>query len=94
VAGIWCDMNEPSLFVPKQSTMPGTVVHPGGGSPMLHGQIHNTYGSLMARSAREGLLKLRPTSARSSSRGRGMLGSSATRCSGRATTRVGGSTCG
>ena len=60
VAGIWCDMNEPSLFVPKQSTMPGTVVHPGGGSPMLHGQIHNTYGSLMARSAREGLLKIQP----------------------------------
>ena len=60
VAGIWCDMNEPSLFVPKQSTMPDTVVHPGGGRPRLHGQIHNTYGSLMARSAREGLLKLRP----------------------------------
>ena len=24
VAGIWCDMNEPSLFIPRQSTMPGT----------------------------------------------------------------------
>ena len=60
VAGIWCDMNEPSLFVPKQSSMPGEVVHPGGGRPRLHGQIHNAYGSLMARSVREGLLKLRP----------------------------------
>jgi alpha-glucosidase len=60
VAGIWCDMNEPSLFVPFQSTMPNEVVHPGGGRPKLHGQIHNAYGSLMARSAREGLLKLRP----------------------------------
>jgi alpha-glucosidase len=60
VAGIWCDMNEPSHFVPRQSTMPSTVVHPGGGNPVLHGQIHNAYGSLMARSTREGLLKLRP----------------------------------
>jgi alpha-glucosidase len=60
VAGIWCDMNEPSLFIPKQSTMPVEVVHPGEDNPKLHGQIHNTYGSLMARSVREGLLKLRP----------------------------------
>ena len=62
VAGIWCDMNEPSLFVPRQSTMPGDVVHPGGpeDEPKYHAQIHNTYGSLMARSVREGLLRLRP----------------------------------
>jgi alpha-glucosidase len=60
VAGIWCDMNEPSLFVPKKSTMPGDVVHPGGSEPKTHAQLHNTYGSLMARSVREGLLELRP----------------------------------
>ena len=60
VAGIWCDMNEPSLFIPQQSTMPGDIVHPGGGEPKRHAQIHNTYGSLMARATREGLLKLRP----------------------------------
>ena len=60
VSGIWCDMNEPSLFIPQQSTMPGDVVHPGGGEAKLHAQIHNTYGSLMIRSVREGLLKLRP----------------------------------
>jgi alpha-glucosidase len=60
VAGIWNDMNEPSLFVPQQSTMPGDVVHPGGGDPKLHAQIHNTYGSLMARATREGLLKIKP----------------------------------
>ena len=60
VAGIWCDMNEPSLFVPRQSTMPGDVVHSGGGDPKFHAQIHNTYGSLMARSVREGLLELSP----------------------------------
>ena len=60
VAGIWCDMNEPSLFVPKHSTMPGEVVHPGGGDPKWHAQIHNAYGSVMACSVREGLLRLRP----------------------------------
>ncbi|MDQ3926038.1 MAG: DUF5110 domain-containing protein, partial [Actinomycetota bacterium] len=60
VAGIWCDMNEPSLFVPKHSTMPDEVVHPGGVNPKFHAQIHNTYGSLMARSVRDGLLRHRP----------------------------------
>jgi alpha-glucosidase len=62
VAGVWCDMNEPSLFVPRNSTMPGDVVHPGGsdGEAKYHAQIHNSYGSLMARAAREGLLGLRP----------------------------------
>ncbi len=60
VAGIWCDMNEPSLNIPKQSTMPPDVVHPGGGDPVYHGEIHNVYGTLMARAAREGLLKHRP----------------------------------
>ena len=62
VAGIWCDMNEPALFIPAGATMPDNVVHPGGrtGEARLHAQIHNTYGSLMARAAREGLLALRP----------------------------------
>lgn len=60
VDGIWCDMNEPSLFVPRQSTMPDDVVHPGGGEAKWHAQIHNTYGSLVARAAREGLLRLKP----------------------------------
>ena len=60
VSGVWCDMNEPSLFIPQQSTMPSDVVHPGGGETRLHGQSHNTYGSLMVRSVREGLLKFKP----------------------------------
>ncbi len=60
VAGIWCDMNEPALFVPQQSTMPEDVVHPGGGEPRLHAQVHNLYGSQMAQATRDGLARLRP----------------------------------
>ena len=60
VSGIWCDMNEPALFVPDQSTMPGDVVHPGGGEARFHAQVHNTYGSLMVQAVREGLLRHRP----------------------------------
>ena len=60
VSGIWCDMNEPSLFIPDQSTMPGDVVHPGGGEARYHAQLHNTYGSLMVQAVREGLLRHRP----------------------------------
>jgi alpha-glucosidase len=60
VAGIWCDMDEPAMFVPQNSTMPDDVVHPGDDEPQLHGQVHNLYGSGMARATREGLARLRP----------------------------------
>ena len=60
VAGVWCDMNEPALFVPWHSTMPEDAVHPGGGHARLHGEVHNAYGSYMAQAAREGLARLRP----------------------------------
>jgi alpha-glucosidase len=60
VAGIWCDMNEPALFIPLGSTMPENVVHPGGGLARVHAQVHNAYGSLMARAVREGMLRARP----------------------------------
>ena len=59
VAGIWCDMNEPTMFIPTPTTMPPDVVQPGGGTPRLHAQVHNLYGSLMARATREGLARLR-----------------------------------
>jgi alpha-glucosidase len=60
VAGIWCDMNEPTVFLPTPATMPPDVVHPGGGVARLHAQVHNLYGSLMARATREGLARLQP----------------------------------
>lgn len=62
ISGIWCDMNEPSFFVPRNSTMPEDAIHPGGstGERRLHAEVHNAYGSLMARATREGLLRLNP----------------------------------
>ena len=60
LSGIWCDMNEPALFVPKNSTMPDDLVHPGGGKARYHAEVHNTYGSLMAQATREGMLRHRP----------------------------------
>ncbi len=59
-AGIWCDMNEPSLAIPRLSTMPPDVVHPGDGTPRYHAEVHNLYGMLMARATYEGLQRLRP----------------------------------
>jgi alpha-glucosidase len=60
VAGVWCDMNEPALFVPRQSTMPDDVVHPGGGRAQLHADVHNAYGQWMAEATRSGLASARP----------------------------------
>jgi alpha-glucosidase len=60
VAGIWCDMNEPTVFVPTPQTLPEDVTHHGEGNAVLHAQVHNLYGQLMARATHEGLRKLRP----------------------------------
>jgi alpha-glucosidase len=60
IDGVWNDMNEPSMFVPSFSTMPPEVIHPGGGRPTIHAQVHNSYGMLMSQGTREGLLRLRP----------------------------------
>jgi alpha-glucosidase len=60
VVGIWCDMNEPTTFVPAAGTLPLDATHHGDGQARLHAQVHNVYGQLMARSAYEGLRRLRP----------------------------------
>ena len=60
VAGIWCDMNEPTVFVPTPQTLPEDVAHHGDGEAVLHAQVHNLYGQLMARATHEGLRRLRP----------------------------------
>jgi alpha-glucosidase len=60
VAGIWNDMDEPSVFVPPTGTFPLDVVHDNDGQPTDHREIHNVYGQLMSRATFEGLSRLRP----------------------------------
>ena len=60
VAGIWCDMNEPTVFIPTAGTLPDDVTHQGDDEPALHAQVHNLYGQLMARATSEGLRTHRP----------------------------------
>lgn len=69
VAGIWDDMNEPSLanFVTPGRSMGHLTLDPsarhlaGGedGPPLEHRAFHNAYGMQMARATREGLERLR-----------------------------------
>jgi alpha-glucosidase len=76
VAGIWNDMNEPSLSaVPLGTTsdnkraelhgrtLPLDTIHhieTPDGPVATHAEIHNVYGMLMTRATREGLERLRP----------------------------------
>ena len=65
VAGIWNDMNEPSVFKTQSRTMPLDVVHrieePGFAvRTARHAEIHNVFGMQNARATYDGLLALRP----------------------------------
>ena len=56
VAGVWSDMNEPSVF--GTGTFPLDVRHNYDGHKGSHRKAHNVYGMQMVRSAYEGLRKL------------------------------------
>jgi len=67
VAGVWVDMNEPSVFdrpfsegVSQQAPMPLGLPQGGPGEETVHAEVHNLYGHLMARATFEGLGRLRP----------------------------------
>ncbi len=60
VAGIWNDMNEPSVFDSGNNTMPPDVQHDYDGEQASHARGHNVYGMQMARATFEGLKKWRP----------------------------------
>ncbi|HEV2454111.1 MAG TPA: glycoside hydrolase family 31 protein, partial [Verrucomicrobiae bacterium] len=60
VAGIWNDMNEPSVFNTLNGTMPDDIVFNNEGQPATSLQMHNTFGQLMSRATFEGLSHLQP----------------------------------
>jgi alpha-glucosidase len=60
IAGIWNDMDEPSVFDTPSGTMPLNVVFENDGQPATGDQMHNVYGQQMSRATYEGLSRLRP----------------------------------
>jgi alpha-glucosidase len=65
VAGIWNDMNEPSVFKTPTATMPLDAIHRVASDDFAqrdatHAEIHNVYGMENTRATYEGLLTLRP----------------------------------
>lgn len=60
IAGIWNDMNEPSVFYSPTGTLPLDVVHEREGNPTDHREVHNVYGQLMTQATFEGLQALEP----------------------------------
>jgi len=60
VAGIWNDMDEPSVFDTLNGTMPDNVIFDNEGQPTTSRELHNAFGQLMSRSTFEGLSRLRP----------------------------------
>lgn len=60
VRGFWNDMNEPSVFDVPTKTVDLDVVHDDGGRRTSHAKNHNTYGLLMTKATREGVLAHRP----------------------------------
>jgi alpha-glucosidase len=60
VAGIWNDMDEPSVFNTANGTMPNDLVFDNEGQPTTHREVHNVFGQLLSRSTFEGLSRLRP----------------------------------
>jgi alpha-glucosidase len=61
IAGIWNDMDEPSVFDTPSGTMPlDLVFNKDGDDPATAEQIHNVYGQQMSRATFDGLSRLRP----------------------------------
>jgi alpha-glucosidase len=58
VAGFWNDMNEPALF--DDVVLPDDAPFHLDGHGATHRQMHNAYGTQMARATAEGLARLRP----------------------------------
>lgn len=60
IAGIWNDMNEPTVLDDPAKMMPLNLIHQGNGNPVTHEEFRNLYALNMAMATREGLLKFKP----------------------------------
>jgi len=61
VGGFWNDMNEPSVFLRADKTMPRDTVHRlDDGTKLDHRAVHNIFGMENARATYEGLRRLQP----------------------------------
>lgn len=60
LAGIWNDMNEPSVFGTPTATMPDNVVFQHEGKAVTAAEVHNVFGQQMTRATRDGLLQAQP----------------------------------
>lgn len=58
--GFWNDMDEPTVIGPQGDSLAVCVQHDWEGQRTDHGEAHNVYGLLTARSTAEGLQRLRP----------------------------------
>ena len=60
LAGIWNDMNEPSVFDTPNATMPNDVLFKHDGRTVTAAEVHNVFGQQMTLATRDGLLEAQP----------------------------------
>ena len=60
LAGIWNDMDEPSVFNTPNATMPDDVLFRHDGKAVTAAEVHNVFGQQMTRATRDGLLQAHP----------------------------------
>ncbi|GAC1620571.1 MAG: glycoside hydrolase family 31 protein [Candidatus Acidiferrum sp.] len=60
IRGFWNDMNEPSVFISPEKTMPLDTVHRVEDRKTDHREIHNVFGMENVRATYEGMLALTP----------------------------------